>query len=66
MKKDWKQILGDILGTVFILAIGGGVTLFLLLSSYLTFTTSPSAVSPEGVKAGVGRLVSVFAVTLSL
>ena len=35
MKKDWKQILGDILGTVFILAIGGGVTLFASVIAFM-------------------------------
>lgn len=35
MKKNWKQILGDVLGTVFILAIGGGVTLFASLIAFM-------------------------------
>ena len=35
MKKDWKQLLGDILGTLFILAIGGGVTLFASLIAFM-------------------------------
>ena len=35
MKKDWKQLLGDILGTLFILAVGSGVTLFASLIAFM-------------------------------
>ncbi len=43
---DRKQALSPLGGKIAVGAfclVGGGVTLFLLLSSYLTFTTSPSA-----------------------
>ena len=35
MKKDWKQLLGDVVGTVFILVIGGGVTLFASVLAFM-------------------------------